>query len=386
AFNPLMVSRAEKRLKALGFFKSVQVRRRPGSQRDRVVLEVLVEEQPTGELSFGAGYSTAEGVIGDIGFTERNLFGNGQFLKVKLAGSLERFQIDMSFTEPRFLDRNLSAGFDLFHKEVDQSDQSSYKSKKTGGALRLGFPLAEKLWMNTRYTLTRDEVTVDGSNPSLAITQAASEGAYYTSALGMTIQYDARNHPRNPNRGWFASGSVDVAGLGGDTQYVRVGGEVRGYYPIFTDVTLVGRAIGGHIQGWGGDDVRLLDLYYKGGETIRGFARSGIGPRDPNGDAIGGTTFWATTAEVRFPFPFIPDELGMTGAVFADAGAVFGASDFAKAQIPGLADSSEIRSSVGVSLLWSSPIGPVRFDYAFPLSSADEDEEQPFRFGASTKF
>ncbi|MEO1336637.1 MAG: outer membrane protein assembly factor BamA, partial [Myxococcota bacterium] len=385
---PLMVNRAEKRLKALGFFKSVQVRRRPGSSRDRVILEVLVEEQPTGELSFGAGYSTAEGVIGDIGFTERNLFGNGQFLKVKLAGSVERLQVDLSFTEPRFLDRNLSAGFDLFHKEVDQTDQSSYKSRKTGGALRLGFPLAEKLWMNTRYTLTRDEIDVDeDGNPSLAIEQAGEEGAYYTSALGMTIQYDARNHPRNPNRGWFALGSVDVAGLGGDTQYVRFGGELRGYYPIYTDVTLVGRAVGGHILGWGGDDVRLLDLYYKGGETVRGFARSGIGPRDRDtGDAIGGQTFWATTAEVRFPFPFIPEELGMTGAVFADAGAVFGANDFAKANVVDLADSAAIRSSVGMSLLWNSPIGPVRFDYAFPLTSAEGDEEQPFRFGAATRF
>ncbi|MEL7303984.1 MAG: outer membrane protein assembly factor BamA, partial [Pseudomonadota bacterium] len=147
AFNPLMVDRARKRLQALGFFKAVNVRPRQGSGPDRVVIDVKITEQPTGELSFGAGYSTTEGVIGDIGITERNLFGNGQFLRLKLAGSLERMQIDLSFTEPRFLDRNLSAGFDLFHKEIDASDTSGYKSRKSGGSVRLGFPLAENLWM-----------------------------------------------------------------------------------------------------------------------------------------------------------------------------------------------------------------------------------------------
>ncbi|MEO0672226.1 MAG: outer membrane protein assembly factor BamA, partial [Pseudomonadota bacterium] len=365
AFNPLMVDRARKRLQALGFFKAVNVRPRQGSGPDRVVIDVKITEQPTGELSFGAGYSTTEGVIGDIGITERNLFGNGQFLRLKLAGSLERMQIDLSFTEPRFLDRNLSAGFDLFHKEIDASDTSGYKSRKSGGSVRLGFPLAENLWMNTRYSITRDEVfDVETSSP--AITQA--EGSYITSLVGTTIRYDQRNHPRNPNRGYYVSVGTDFAGLGGDSQYVRLSGEIRGYYPIYEGITLVGRAIGGHIEGWGGEEPRLLDLYYKGGETIRGFERAGIGPRDRGtGDALGGQTYWATTAEVRFPFPLVPTELGITGAVFADAGSVFGATSFAKNAVANLDDDASVRASVGASLLWNSPLGPLRFDYAFPL-------------------
>lgn len=397
AYNPLLVDQAKNRLQALGFFKSADVKRRPGTAHDRVVLDVEVVEQPTGELSFGAGYSTNEGVIGDVSITERNLLGNGQFLRLAVGGSVERFQIDLSFTEPRFLDRNIAAGFDLFHKEIDQSSESSFKSRRSGGSLRMGFPLAENIWMSTSYTLSHDDIfEVDESRASRAVLEA--QGSSLTSAVGTAITYDTRNHPRNPNRGLYFQVGTDFAGVGGDVQYVRIQGEGRAYYPITDEITFVGRIIGGHIEGWGGDDVRLLDLYYRGGETVRGFDRAGYGPRDTlTGDALGGKTFWAATAEVRFPLPLIPDELGMSGAVFADAGSLFGAGGLAKdlntecadkdiSEGICLADDASIRSSVGVGLLWNSPLGPLRLDYAYALSKEDYDETQSIRFGASTKF
>ncbi len=401
AYNPLLVDRAKKRLESLGFFKSVKVERTPGSNSDRVNLDVELEEQSTGELSFGAGYSTSEGVIGDISISERNLMGNGQFLRLKLAGSLERYQIELSFTEPRFLDMNLAAGFDIFHKEVDQSSESGFRSRKTGATLRLGYPLAEDLWMQNYYTFSRDEIFDVDDNASLAIKDACGDPApvmgspancqdevYYTSLVGTSITFDRRNHPKNPTSGYFLQGSVDFAGLGGDAQYVRLSAEGRAYYPITEKITFVGRAIAGHIQNWGYDDVRILDLYFRGGETIRGFDRAGFGPRDlDTNDALGGKTYWAATAEVRFPLPLIPDDIGMSGAVFADAGSLFGVSDRAK-QIPGLdyADDSSIRSSVGASILWNSPVGPLRVDFAKVLTKENYDEEQFFRFGAQTKF
>ncbi len=399
AYNPLMVDRAKKRLQGLGFFKTVDVKRRQGGAADRVVLDVELLEQPTGELSFGAGYSTNEGVIGDVSITERNLLGNGQFLRLKLAGSLDRFQIDLSFTEPRFLDRNMAAGFDLFHKDVNALSTSSYKSRKTGGSLRLGFPLSENLWLNTAYTLSYDNIyEIDSTTASRAVREAA--GGYLTSAVGSAIVYDTRNHPKNPNRGFYFQLAGDFAGLGGDVQYVRLQSEGRGYYPITEKITFVGRVIGGHIEGWGGDDVRLLDLYYKGGETVRGFNKSGIGPRDLiTGDALGGKTFAAATAEVRFPLPFIPDELGISGAVFADAGTVFDTGEGAKnvnnqcgVAVPNkalgvcLADDATIRTSVGASILWNSPLGPLRLDYGHALTKESYDKTQVIRFGASTKF
>ena len=404
AFNPLLVDRAKKRLQALGLFKGVEVKRRPGSAQDRVVLDVELVEQSTGELSFGAGYSTSEGVIGDVSITERNLLGNGQFLRLKLAGSMERFQIDLSFTEPRFLDMNLAAGFDLFHKEVNQQDTSGFSSRKTGGSVRLGFPLSENLWMQTSYTIARDEIYDVNRNASVIIKDACGatdftpgnepncqDSSYWTSSLGNTLTYDQRNHPKNPTRGYYLQLASDFAGLGGDVQYVRVVGESRAYYPITEKITFVGRAIGGHIEGWGGEDVRLLDLFFKGGETVRGFERSGYGPRDLlTNDAIGGQTFWAATAEVRFPLPFIPDDLGISGAVFADAGSLFNASGRAKA-LDGtgaidLADDASVRSSVGGSILWASPVGPLRLDFAKAITKQNYDELEFIRFGASTKF
>jgi outer membrane protein insertion porin family len=194
---------------------------------------------------------------------------------------------------------------------------------------------------------------------------------------------------------------VDFGGVGGDVQYTRVSAEGRYYYPITDKITFVGRLVAGHIEGWGGDDVRLIDLYYKGGETIRGFNRSGFGPRDlATGDALGGKTFYAATAEVRYPFPFVPDDLGVKGAVFVDAGSLFGASDFVKqgatkcgqavgaTEAPNicLADSSAPRVSVGTSLIWDSPLGPLRADFGWAIMRESYDKDQLFRFGASTKF
>jgi outer membrane protein insertion porin family len=393
AYNALMVDQAKKRLKNLGLFKDVDVKRRPGSAQDRLILDVEVVEQSTGELSFGAGYSTAEGVIGDVSITERNLMGNGQFLRLQLSGSLERMQVNLSFTEPRFLDRNLAAGFDLFHKEVDYSSTSGFNSRTTGGGVRLGFPLSEEMWMQTNYRLSRDEIFDVQDGASLAIREA--EGTAYTSLIGTSVTYDLRNDPKNPTKGLFFQTGMDFAGVGGDVQYVSFAGEARGYYPITNSITFVTRAIGGHIMGWGGQDVRLVDLFFKGGETVRGFDRAGFGPRDLNtDDALGGQTYWATTAEIRFPIPFVPDDLGIGGAVFADAGSLFGASIPAgTAQGCGggsnqvcLADSNSIRSSVGASLMWASPVGPIRMDFAKVLSKESYDDEQFFRFGAATKF
>ena len=240
---------------------------------------------------------------------------------------------------------------------------------------------------------------MDFNNASRALQEA--EGSALTSAWGTSVIWDGRNHPKTPTKGYYFQVGTDLAGLGGDVKYTRVTGEARLYYPMTEKITLVGRAVGGHIAGWGGDDVRLIDLFYKGGETIRGFNRGGIGPRDLlTDDALGGDTFWATTAEVRFPLPLIPEDLGLSGAVFVDAGSLFGAGSFATAGIPQncdpatatpgkdvcLADDSSIRASAGFSIMWNSPLGPLRLDIAKAFLKKDFDDEQLVRFGASTNF
>lgn len=420
AYNRLLIEAARKRLRALGFFKSVDIDTQPGSGPDRVVLVVTVVEQPTGELSFGVGYSTSEGVIGDISITERNLMGKGQYVRLGFSGSLDRAQVDFSFTEPRFLDRNLAAGFDLFHKEVDLRDVASFEQRNTGGNLRLGFPIADNTQLGLRYRFENEEIFNASQNASLAVQEAAAEGAVNVSSVGYTVAYDTRNLPQSPTSGVFASFSQDLAGVGGDVNYIRSVADARGYYPITNKITLVGRVQGGSIEGWGDKDIRLTDLFFKGGETIRGFERAGYGPRDAcedpvtgvrisdcRRDSLGGKLYWATTAEVRFPFPLIPENLGMQGALFVDAGSLWDPSEQALAAVtlppqkggcPGktlgktcgegsfIFDSSDVRLSTGFSIIWQSPLGPLRADIAEALLKKDFDKTELFRFGASTNF
>jgi outer membrane protein insertion porin family len=403
AFNRLLVETARKRLRALGFFKTVEVETEPGSAPDRVIIVVKVQEQPTGELSFGAGYSTSEGVIGDISITERNLMGKGQYVRLGFSGSLDRAQVDFSFTEPYFLDRNMAAGFDLFHKEVDLTNVASFKQRDTGGNLRVGFPIADNTQMGLRYRFQQEEIFDATSNASLAVKQAADEGVVNVSSVGYTIAYDTRNVANQPTSGAFVSFSQDLAGIGGDVNYIRSVADGRYYYPITNKITFVGRAQGGAVEGWGGQDVRLTDLFFKGGETIRGFKRAGIGPRDAcedpftgdrvkscSRDSLGGQLFWATTAEVRFPFPYVPDNLGMQGAFFVDVGSLWDPSELAVEAVNEegsfIFDSSEVRMSAGFSIIWQSPLGPLRADFAEALLKADFDKTELFRFGASTNF
>lgn len=397
AYNRLLVDAAKRRLRNLGFFKNVEINNEPGSAPDRVILNVVVTEQPTGELSFGAGYSTSEGVIGDVSLAERNLMGRGQYVRLRLSGSLERFQVDFSFTEPRFLGRNLAAGFDLFHKEVDFTREASFRSRESGGGIRLGFPIVSDVQGQVRYQFIREDIFDVEQGASAAVVDA--QGVTNVSLVGYTIAYDTRNNIKSPTQGLYMAFSQDFAGVGGDVNYIKSSGDARGYYPITNKITLVGRLQGGYIEGWGGDDVRLIDLFFKGGETVRGFDRAGIGPRDARtGDAIGGKFFTAATAEVRFPIPYVPENLGFTGAFFFDAGTLFDPSDSAVASIingiPGLVDpspagvqdSEEIRTSVGFSVIWQSPLGPLRADIAHAITKADFDQTEVFRFGASTQF
>jgi outer membrane protein insertion porin family len=259
-----------------------------------------------------------------------------------------------------------------------------------------------------RYRFEREEIFDAAKDASLAVKQAAEEGAVNVSSIGYTIAYDTRNLPQAPTSGVFASFSQDLAGLGGDVNYIRSVADARGYYPITNTITLVGRVQGGAIEGWGGKDVRLTDLFFKGGETIRGFERAGYGPRDAcenpatlvrvsdcSRDSLGGKLFWATTAEVRFPFPLVPDNLGMQGAVFVDAGSLWDPSQSAiDAVYPAppngegsyIWTTADVRLSTGFSIIWQSPLGPLRADIAQALLKADFDRTEIFRFGASTNF
>jgi outer membrane protein insertion porin family len=396
-YNKILVEQGRLRLLKLGFFKEVKITQEKSSAPDRINLTVAVVEQQTGELAFAIGYSTSQGLIGEISYTERNLMGTGQYLQVKLTGGYVENGFNLSWTEPRFLDRNMSFGVDVFVKNSDYTASTGYlvagyEDFRVGGSLRYGLPLTDNFTVSTNYTLMLDTVYNLDPNASLAIKEI--QGSALISSVGYASVYDTRNNPKKPTEGVYIKGTQDFAGIGGDVNYIRSTTDMRAYYPVTQDITLAARAQGGTIAGWGGQNVRIVDAFYKGGETIPGFAPAGLGPRDAaTGDALGGTTFYSATAELRFPLPFLPQDLGLSGAMFTSAGSLFGtdAMKFANAYVAQhggtntliVQNSSIVRASAGGSIIWDSPVGPLRADLSGILSKAPFDKTQAFGFGYS---
>ena len=387
--NAFLLRRATTQVKALGFFKTVDITHKRGASEDKVAVTVVVVEDETINLSFGAGYSTSEGVIGDVSVTERNLLGNGQWLRFKVAGSLTRLQADIGFTQPRFLGTRMAAGFDLFYKDLNYYEESSYKTRKMGGQLRLGIPLTDELDLGLNYKFSRNSIYDVGENASAAIKEAvsgANSATYNTSSIGYSLAYDTRDNKKRPTSGVLATAAQDFAGVGGDVRYVRSTADVRAYLPVGSSVTFMGRARGGTISGWGGSEVSLLDMFYGGGDMVRGFSSRGIGPRDTlstNKDALGGTAYYAFTAEALIDIPRVTETTGLRATVFADAGSLWGVNS-TSGSVPGLAGNTiSPRVSTGAGIAWDSPLGPLRLDYAIPLLKQDSDKTQPLSFGLS---
>jgi outer membrane protein insertion porin family len=385
AYNRVLVDRARRRITGLDFFAKVDIKELPGSAPDKVIMVVEVEEKSTGSLAFGAGFSTAETILGDITLTERNLLGRGQFVRLRTSMSFKRQQVDFSFTEPYFLDRNMSFGVDIFATETDLQDESSFDTRQVGAGLRFGFPISEDAKVTLRYSFTNDRISDIKSTASVAIKSAA--GTSNTSLVGYAVNYDTLDSPVDPTSGVRATFAQDLAGLGGDVYFVRTSVKGEYYYSIFDGVVGLLGGSAGYTTGWNGKDVRILDRFFKGGESFRGFERSGIGPRDvstSNDDAVGGQAFAIGTAEVTFPVG-LPEEFGVRGAVFSDVGTLFDSpSAPAGAIIKG--DDAALRASVGVGILWKSPLGPVRFDLAEAILKESEDKTELFRFSIGTRF
>lgn len=386
AYNKVLVDRAERRLRALGFFKEVRISRRPGSTPDRVVLNVDVEDQPTGELSFGAGLSTGDGLVGDVSLTERNFMGRGYFVKAAVSAGSDKQNYDFAFTDPYFMGRRLSAGFNVYSRFQEEDD---YDSEKIGGGISFGLPIKDNLGLSLRYGIVSSEITLTNSSPSVsqAIIDAAAEGTVVTSSVGYTLTYNTVDSKVLPRDGIFARISQDFAGLGGDVSYVKTMLDARIYRQLHTDWDLIGSVSlkAGNITGIG-EDVRYSDAFFKGGETVRGF--KSFGPRDTSdGSAVGGNTFWVASAELNFPIWGIPESFGLRGAVFADAGSLYDGDDRSgNIAAASYVDDSSVRSSVGASILWQSPFGPLRADVAQVLTGENYDKEQSFRFGGGAKF
>jgi outer membrane protein insertion porin family len=379
AFNTAQLRRSQQRLRNLGFFETVEVNNVPGSAPDKTVVEVEVEEQSTGELSLGAGFSSSEGPIGDFGIREKNLLGKGQDLGVTFTISSRTQEIDLSFTEPYFMDRNVSAGFDLFRVTRDFEEEAGFDQRSTGFNLRAGYSTAYPMSQELKYGFSRDEVRNVDSTASRFIRE--QEGITYASVVSQDLLYDRRDSRFDPTEGYFFKVGHDLAGLGGDVHFLRNRFETGKYFTLDEDLTLTVSGEAGYIHGFD-DTVRINDRFFLGGDDLRGFAVAGVGPRDLNsGDALGGDWFFAGTTELSFPIG-LPRELGIFGKAFSDIGSVGGIDESG----PLIDANSSLRATVGIGLGWSSPFGPVRVDYGYAVLKEEFDKIEALRISFGTSF
>jgi outer membrane protein insertion porin family len=454
AYNRALVDRTERRLKNLDFFKSVKITTEPGSSSDRVILIVDLEEKSTGEFSISGGYSTTDGAMGEVSVSERNFLGRGLYAKASVQYGQYARGLSLSFVEPYLLDYRVALGFDVSYHEQLANDYVSYNTTTLGFSPRLGFALREDLSLQLRYSLTQQSISLattalnncnnlagptflptpayintalggvdptgnaqagllpgclsDGES-SLPVRQELAQGAALTSAVGYSLDYNTLDNTKNPTDGLFLDFKQDFAGVGGDVSYLKSTIDGKYYAPLVADIVGLIHLQGGMLNQVGDSQLRMLDQFQMGSNLVRGFAPNGIGPRDltfypytGTGDALGGTKYWGVSAELQMPFWFLPKEVGLKGAVYADAGSLWDyqgpTSWAATGEVNGLVngspcncamvydDTNVIRTSVGVGLIWASPFGPLRFDYAVPITKGKYDVVQQFKFGGGTSF
>jgi len=461
AYNRALVDRAERRLKNLDFFKTVKITTEPGSSSDRVILVVDLEEKSTGDFSVSGGYSTTDGALAEVSISERNFLGRGLFAKASVTYGQYARGYSLSFVEPYLLDYRVALGLDFFQRQQLANSFISYGTSTLGFSPRLGFALREDLSLQVRYSIYQQKISLPGylancnnnqfladgvtPNPafnpspafaaangislvstnglgcyidgeaSLPVRKELAGGQTLTSSVGYSLDYNTLDNNKNPTDGLLIDFKQDFAGVGGDVTYLKSQIDAKYYTPLVSDIVGLIHVQGGMLNKVGNNELRMLDQFQMGPNLVRGFAPNGIGPRDINpfgtGDALGGTKYWGASAELQMPFWFLPKEVGLKGAVYADAGGLFdyqGPTSWSFTNEVNLAgcipanpnppvssgtctglqfdNGNVVRSSVGVGLIWASPFGPLRFDYAVPLTKGKYDRVQQFKFGGGTSF
>ncbi len=402
AFNQVLIQRAKKRIEALSFFERVEISTVPGSQLDQVVLIVDLVEKSTGEFSIGAGYSTGGDNAGpsvEGSITERNFLGRGQFIKLAAGGGKNSRDYIFSFTEPYFLGRRIAAGFDIY-RQTRQYD-NKYQNDITGGTIRFGSPISGNISTQLAYNISQEKYEYDEDclnnagvldptkcNISPAIQDGIANSPWIKSSVTGTLVYNTIDDVKSPHNGIYANFTTEIAGLGGDSKFVKFVGRGSHYQNLSEQLDIVGLvSVGsGYIKSFSDDSLRVFDHFKNNDRMIRGFEYNGIGPYDKNGDDhIGGTTYFNASAEAQSPIPVVPESFGLRGAVFADTATLYGN----KIHVAGtdiVSTGMKWRASAGIGLLWASPFGPLRIDYAIPLKKLDTDATQEFNFGISTRF
>lgn len=401
AYNRVMMNKAERRLRDLGYFKNVSITTEPGSSPDKVVVVVNVEDKSTGSFGVAGGVETtagSTGLVAQVSMDEKNFLGRGQQVHLAVGGGLNEQSINGSFTDPYFLGNHMSFTLNGYRTYSDSSSARPFKTTGTGGGVTFGLPITDNLTFDLGYKLNNIETSNYTNSNSCSSTLNPTqcffpEGSRLSSVGGWGLTYSTIDSRLDPHEGFYFRFGQDIAGLGGDARFIRSTVDARAYSPLIEGSDLVGllKVTAGNITGLG-QKVSTIDDFFQGGETIRGFASLGYGPRYVGGGtniALGGKNYVNGTAEVDFPLPGIPADWGFRGAVFADAGMLWGTDvpDSCSTGCTGtIYNDTAIRSSVGGSILWQSPFGPIRADFAQALTKQSYDTTQFFRIGTSAAF
>ncbi|MBR4926882.1 MAG: outer membrane protein assembly factor BamA [Alphaproteobacteria bacterium] len=381
AFNASKLRRSKQRIENLDYFETVNLKTISSGEMGKTDIAVDVTEKSTGSFSIGVGWSSYDGLLFDTGIQERNILGTGNTLGLNLMLSEREQQYTAGLTNPYFMDKNLLAGFDVFHTTTDNEDYSSYKSTTTGGAVRFGWNYTDYLRQSVRYTLQEDEVRDVESDASTYIKE--QEGRYSLSMIGQELSWDKRDNRINPTQGFYTSLGADFAGIGADTKFVRLNVMGIQYFEVVEDVVFSVRGDVGHIWGVGGQDVRINHRYYLGDSSFRGFEYGGIGARDKaTDDALGGNWYATASAEMQFPLG-LPTELGIKGKVFTDVGVIGKPDNYNSDK---MFYSNKMRMSAGTGILWQSPMGMINLDFAWPIMKEAFDETKVFRLNFGKAF
>lgn len=394
-FNRSLVVRGRKNIDDLGFFSAVNVTSAQGSSPDKVVINIAVTETSTGEYGATAGYSTADGILGEVSLTERNFLGRGQYLRAAIGASQSGRTFDFSFTEPRFMGLKVAAGVDVYHRINDESSSTGYGYEATGGQVRAGVPLTSNLSTTLFAGLERKVIKDGDPSASPAVAPDAllvTDGQeFYKAFAGYTLTWNGLDDVQKPTEGLFASFTQQY--IGWDHSLIKSEARARYYMPLIEDSGIVASVRGqaGVINDLSGNGVSTVEAFRPGSQLIRGFEGGGLGPRVQNGGVnqyLGAVAYAGASAEVQFPIPGLPESYGLSGAVWADAAWIDGVN------VPRLGvntldpDSVDVpwRTSIGASVIWDSPFGPLRGDFAHVLNKSTADRTQVFQITMQSLF
>ena len=378
AFNLTKITRSERNLNSLALFETVDVSYDQIDDTNKAIVDVEIKERSTGEFSVGAGFSSLDGVLGNIGVKENNLFGEGKELSATLGLSTRRSSIDVSYTEPYFMGKDIATGIDLFNVRRNNKTYSGYKHNIIGFKLRTGYELMDDLRHFNSYTLKRDKIHDIDSSSSIYI--KSQEGKSVTSMLGQALQYDKLNDRINPTDGYRLRLDLDFYGLGGDSKHIQAEIKVSNFYRIFDDFVLSTQFDIGYIYPI--NDVKINNRFFLTGDQMRGFQNSGTGPRDTKtSDALGGEQYAVFRNEFNLPIG-LPEELGLRGLIFLDVGSLAKNNDMGEK----IKDDMLLRASTGVGIQWLSPFGPVKVYLSRAIKKASYDKTETFRFSFGTTY